>query len=216
MFDLHIHSTLSDGELIPAEIARRYRVLGYKAIAITDHADNTNLEFILSSLVNACEELSKYAEIEVIAGVELTHVPPKMIEKLVNKARRLGAKIIIVHGETIVEPVAKGTNLAAVSLPEVDILAHPGLITIEEAELARENDVYLELSARKGHCLTNGYVARIAKEAKAKLILNTDAHSPSDILSLEQMKKIVLGSGLSEEDSRIITSVNPESLISSI
>ena len=216
MFDLHIHSTLSDGELIPAEIARRYKVLGYKAIAITDHVDNTNIKPVLTNLAKACEELSKYTEIRVIPGVELTHVPPKMIEKLVNRARKLGASIIIVHGETIVEPVARGTNLAAVQLPEVDILAHPGLISLEEAELAKENDIYLELSARRGHCLTNGHVAKVAMEIGNKLIVNTDAHSPGDILPLEEMEKVVLGSGLSEKDSRIITSVNPRNLISSI
>ena len=54
-----------------------------------------------------------------------------------------GAEIVVVHGETIVEPVIKGTNWSAVNCPEVDILAHPGLITVEEVEIAKYNDIAL-------------------------------------------------------------------------
>ncbi len=48
MIDLHTHSSFSDGELIPSELVRRAFVLGYTAIAITDHVDYTNIEHILS------------------------------------------------------------------------------------------------------------------------------------------------------------------------
>ncbi|MEE9594640.1 MAG: histidinol phosphate phosphatase domain-containing protein [Candidatus Hydrothermarchaeales archaeon] len=212
-YDLHVHSLFSDGELVPAEIARRYSELGYEAVAITDHADNSNIEFILSSLGPACEELSKHSGIKVVPGVELTHVPPGMLAGLVEKAKELKARVIVVHGETIVEPVAKGTNAAAVRLNDVDILAHPGLITEEEASLAAENDIYLELSARKGHCITNGHVAQMAQNTDAKLIVNTDAHSPSDIIEPEMVVKVAVGAGLDEELSNIITTVNPGSLL---
>ncbi len=212
-YDLHVHSLFSDGELVPAEIARRYAELGYDAIAITDHADNSNIDFILSNLVGACPELSNNAGIEVVPGVELTHIPPKMLAKMAKKAKRLGARVVIVHGETLMEPVSKGTNAAAVAIKEVDILAHPGFITRKEALLAVKNDIYLELSARRGHCLTNGYVARIAQETGAKLLVNTDTHSPSDIVPPTMASKIAVGAGLNSELSKIITSVNPSSLL---
>ncbi len=214
--DFHIHSVYSDGELIPAEIARRCEELGCDAIAITDHVDNTNLDFVLGSLVNSLAELSENMEIEVFPGIELTHVPPAMLEKLVKRARKLGAAVVVVHGETLVEPVAKGTNLTAVKLPEVDILAHPGLLTLEEAELAKENEIFLELSTRQGHCLANGHVARVAKEAKAKLVLNTDAHSPSDLVTYSEAIEVALGAGLSEKDSKIVTAVTPRDIIRDI
>ena len=54
-------------------------------------------------------------KIEVVIGIEITHVPPAKLEKLVNIAKCLGAELIVVHGETLVEPVESGTNLAAVS-----------------------------------------------------------------------------------------------------
>ena len=35
--NLHTHSTLSDGALVPAEVCRRYKAEGYDFIALTDH-----------------------------------------------------------------------------------------------------------------------------------------------------------------------------------
>jgi histidinol phosphatase-like PHP family hydrolase len=141
----------------------------------------------------------KYFQIEVIPGAEITHVPPEMIKPLAEEARKLGAKVVVVHGETIVEPVAPGSNLQALKSP-IDILAHPGLITEEEVLLAKKNGIMLEITARKGHCLTNGHVAKLALKTGAGLVLNTDAHSPEDLITPDQARKIALGAGLNEED----------------
>ncbi len=46
---------------------------------------------------------------------------------MVRLSKELGAEIVVVHGETSVEPVAPGTNNASVELSDVDILAHPVL-----------------------------------------------------------------------------------------
>lgn len=196
MIDLHTHSIFSDGELIPSELARRASVMGYSAIAITDHADMSNLDFIIPRLVQVCRELIKYTNIIVLPGVELTHNPPEIISELAKEARGLGAKIIVVHGETRVEPVSSGTNRAAVE-SDIDILAHPGLLGIEEARMAAEKDIYLELSGRAGHSYTNGHVAKIATEVGARLIFNTDAHSHRDLMGDDMARDLILGSGLS-------------------
>ncbi len=213
MYDFHMHSIFSDGELIPAELAQRCAMLGFKGIAVTDHADNSNLELVLSNLARACEELSKSAAIEIIPGIELTHLPPKLIAPLTRKAKKLGARIVIVHGETIVEPVPRGTNKAAVETPEVDILAHPGLISVKEAELARENEIYLELSGRRGHCFTNGHVAKVAHEAGAALLVNSDAHAPEDLASPERLLEVARGAGLSEKLSKMVANENPKGFL---
>ena len=197
MIDLHTHSIFSDGELLPSELIRRAQDIGYEAIAITDHADLSNIDFIIPRILKVCKEWEDELGIKVIPGIELTHIPPVHIPKLEKEARRLGARIVIVHGETIIEPVAPGTNRAAIE-SRVDILAHPGLISEEEAEMAKKNSVYLELTSRKGHSLTNGWVAKIAEKVGAKLIINTDSHSPSDLINDEEAEKIVLGSGLSK------------------
>lgn len=199
MIDLHTHTTFSDGELIPAELIRRAKKAGYKAIGISDHADHSNLEFILRNLLKLSSLYTTYADIEVLVGIELTHVPAALIPETIVLARKLGAQYVVVHGETIVEPVQRGTNLAAIE-GEADILAHPGLISEQEVALAKEKGVYLEITTRKGHSLTNGHVVKLAKKYGAKLVINNDAHSPGDLIREELRQKIALGSGLTLEE----------------
>jgi histidinol phosphatase-like PHP family hydrolase len=198
MIDLHTHSIFSDGELAPAEHLRRVESLGYEAVAITDHADSSNLDFIIPRIVKVAEDLNRYSQTRLIPGIELTHIPPEMFAELVVQSRELGAKIIVGHGETVMEPVKTGTNLAAIKAG-VDILAHPGFITEEEAQLAVEKGVYLELTGRKGHSLTNGHVARIAQEAGALLAVNADAHGPGDFMTEKMAETVALGAGLDKD-----------------
>ncbi len=198
MFDFHIHSIFSDGELLPAELCQRYLSLGFEAIAITDHCDASNLEFVVESLVSFVEDLPKDFPLRVIPGVEVTHVPPNKIGKMVSLARTLGAKLVIVHGQTLTEPVADGTNHAAIEAG-CDILAHPGFIGEEDARLARERGVFLEITTRRGHCYTNGWVLQVAQRTGAKLIVDNDAHTPEDILPYDQMLAVLKGAGASDE-----------------
>ena len=198
MIDLHTHTLFSDGVLLPFELARRAEAAGYKAIAFTDHVDPSNIEHVVTSLVRAASELRGEIGVKVIPGAELTHVPPKLIGKLAERARDLGALVVLVHGETLVEPVAPGTNLAAIEAG-VDILAHPGLITPEEAALAAKLGVALEISTRKGHSLTNGHVARVGLEAGATLVINNDAHEPRDLVDEAQARRIFIGAGQDEK-----------------
>ncbi len=199
MIDLHTHSIFSDGVLIPSELVRRAEVLGIKAIGITDHADASNLDFIIPRIVAVAERLNRVNHIKTVPGIELTHVPPSQIGPLAEQARSLGAKIVVVHGETIAEPVVPGTNRAALSA-DIDILAHPGLISEEEAVMAAGKGILLEISARKGHSLTNGHVAKLAGRHGAELVLNSDAHEPSDLITDQLAREIVLGAGLSQDD----------------
>ncbi len=202
MIDLHTHTVFSDGELIPAELIRRAEYIGYEAVAITDHVDHSNIDLVVPRLVQAVKALSDYVSIEVLAGAELTHVPPRLIPDLVKEARAMGAMIVLVHGETLVEPVQQGTNRAAIEA-EVDILAHPGLMTEEDLLFAKEKGVYLEITSRKGHSLSNGYIAREAQRFGIPVVINTDAHSPSDLITKETAINILLGAGIEE------TRINP-------
>ena len=190
MIDLHTHSILSDGELIPCELARRALVKGCKAIAITDHADYSNIEVVLKGLVKVAKEINKYWDITVLPGVEITHAPLEAFSDLVKIARKNGAKIVVGHGESPAEPVLPGTNRAAI-LAGVDILAHPGFMSEEDAELAREKGVYLELTARGGHSEGNKHVFDTATKTGANMVLCTDTHSPNDILTAERAAAVL-------------------------
>ena len=196
MIDLHTHSLYSDGELIPAELWRRAQVKGYRFLGLTDHVDASNFDVVFARAKAAAISLNRGEFPYLIPGLEFTHLPPALIGPLVSQARAMGVPLIVIHGETLAEPVAPGTNRAALRT-DIDILAHPGLITLEDAALARERGIFLEITARKGHCLANGHVARMAIEVGASLILNTDAHSPGDLITRGQAELIARGAGLS-------------------
>jgi histidinol phosphatase-like PHP family hydrolase len=169
--------------------------MGYRSVAITDHVDSSTLDFVVPRIVKVAEDLNQAQSVNVVPGVELTHLPPTLIGQMVKKARDLGAALVIVHGETVVEPVAPGTNRAGLEAG-ADILAHPGLITSEEAALAAQKETFLEISGRSGHSFTNGHVAKSAIETGAKLLLNSDAHAPGDFMTEEFAKMVVEGAGL--------------------
>jgi len=199
VIDLHTHSIFSDGELVPAELVQRAYAAGYEALAITDHVDHSNIDFVLPRIIKVCSKINQAGKMKVFPGVEITHVAPAQISALAKEARKMGAKIVIVHGETIVEPVPAGTNLAALE-SVIDILAHPGLLTDKEARLASKKGIYLEITSRRGHSFTNGHVAQMARKFKVNLVLNNDAHSPADFVGREKAECIARGAGLTGKE----------------
>ncbi len=201
MIDFHSHSLLSDGVLLPSELARRAEDKGYECIAVTDHVDMVNAARVSEEISAIAAALKGHVEIKVIPGVEITHIPPALIRETVKKAREAGAGLVLVHGETPVEPVCPGTNRAAVEAG-IDILAHPGLIDDETAALAAKNGVLLEISGRKGHSLANGHVARTALTHGAGLTFGSDTHMPGDLGGFAMAEKVLLGAGLSGDDVR--------------
>jgi histidinol phosphatase-like PHP family hydrolase len=213
VFDFHTHTFLSDGSLLPIELIRRAIARGHQAIGLTDHVSLSNLAHVIEALTEDCRLAEKHWGVRAIPGVELTHIPPAVIPELAAEARRRGAQLIVVHGETPVEPVPEGTNLASARCPEVDILAHPGAIDVEIARLAAENNVFLELSARKGHCLANGAVAAAARAAGALLLVNSDAHDPPDLLTAELGGRVAAGAGLPPEECQQALITNARALI---
>jgi putative hydrolase len=199
LIDLHTHTILSDGALIPSELVRRYIVAGFDAVAITDHADSSNIDNIISSLVKVCSELNKYWPIKAIPGVELTHIPLQQFLPLTKHARKKGARIVVAHGESPVEPVLKGTNNAAIKA-RVDILAHPGYISEADVLLSKKNNVLLEITTRTGHCKGNSHVAKLAKKFNALLVIDSDSHMPCDVPSKALFEKAAKAAGLSLAD----------------
>jgi len=214
MIDLHTHTLLSDGELLPSELVRRAQVKGYTAIALTDHVDSSNIDFVLPRIVKVSEVLNKDWDIFVIPGVEVTHAPIKEIPVLVKYARRNGAKIVVVHGETVSEPVITGTNRCAIEAG-CDILAHPGNITEADMMLAVEKGTHIEITTRPSHSPANSHVISLAKRFGAKMVLDNDSHSPDDLISEVTAKEFLTKLGLnSSEISQVFR--NSEDIVTRI
>jgi putative hydrolase len=203
MYNLHCHSLLSDGALLPSEVAMRYASCGYKVIAITDHADYSNIRSLACAITAFTNHWPKNAGIKVLPGIELTHLPAEHFRPLAKFARAKGIKIIIGHGETPVEPVTVGTNRAALEA-DIDILAHPGSISDEDTLLAKKKGIFLEVTTRHGHSQTNTHVITRALALGAPLILNSDSHQPEDIISPQEAARLAIQAGLSENDIAII------------
>ncbi|MFC2043967.1 histidinol phosphate phosphatase domain-containing protein [Chloroflexota bacterium] len=212
IYDFHTHSLLSDGTLSPMELIRRALVNNYHAIALTDHVATGSLNRIIQEVAEVCALARSHWNIIAIPGVELTHVPPQAIAETARTAKELGAWLVVVHGETVVEPVEKGTNLAALQSPHVDILAHPGLLSLEEARLAVNNNTFLEITSRKGHCLTNGHIAILAQKVGAKLLLNSDTHTVQDLLIPPLTNAVAHGTGLDDNACHQVLTTNPQEL----
>ncbi len=213
MYDFHTHTFLSDGALAPIELVRRAQVIGYRGMAITDHVGPGNLEYVVRTLTVDCRAATSRWDILVLPGVEITHAPKEDIDMLASEAKKMGARVVNVHGETIVEPVEPGTNMAAVSSGHVDILAHPGLVTHEVASIAAANGVFLEVSGRRGHSYANGHVVRVAREAGARMVLDSDAHQPGDLLTDEFALEVAMGAGLSRAEAEALLSDGPRQVL---
>ncbi|WP_414674901.1 histidinol phosphate phosphatase domain-containing protein [Methanoregula sp.] len=214
MYDLHTHTILSDGEMLPSELVRRMAVIGYTTVAITDHVDTSNVVPVVETLLGVRESARLFG-VRLLCGVEITHVPPAQIAVVARQARDAGADIVVVHGETTVEPVAPGTNHAACACAEVNVLAHPGLVTREDAKLAQENGIALEITSRGGHNRTNGHVVRMAREVSCQLVVDSDAHAPHDLLDRTAKENVAVGAGLTGDEVASIISLNIERFLRS-
>ncbi len=216
IYDFHTHTFLSDGINSPIELIRFAVAAGYRCIGITDHASYSNLDYLIEGIKKDCKLAEDYWDIIAIPGVELTNIPVKSINDMAKNAKELGAKIVVVHGETIVEEVEPGTNWEAVNSKYVDLLAHPGLLTRREAKAAAENDIYIEITSRVGHSLTNGIVAEVGREAGVKFLISSDSHSHKDLFSYDFQKKVAEGSGLGIDEIKNIFSKNNKDFLAKI
>lgn len=199
MVDLHTHSLLSDGALLPEELVRRCEVRGYRMLVITDHVGISNAETVIPQLVRLCRSLRGKGAVAVLPGAEVTHVRPELIRRAVSLARRAGAAVVVGHGETIVEPVLAGTNRALIEAG-VDVLAHPGLMDRADAKLAAKRGICLEISGRKGHSLSNGHVLQLSRRTGAKLVFGSDGHAVEDYPDRRKAESVAFGAGMTPDE----------------
>jgi histidinol phosphatase-like PHP family hydrolase len=216
IFDFHTHTFLSDGENSPIELVRYAIVSGYRCIGITDHASYCNIDELVKMVTKDCKLAEEYWDIIAVPGVELTNVPAKSINEMAKYAKELGAKIVIVHGESMIEKVEPGTNWEAVNSKYIDILAHPGIFTIEEAKAAVKNDIYIEITSRNGHCLSNGVVVKIGTQAGVKFLINSDSHSHKNLYIEGLQEKVALAAGLTKQQIEEIFTINNKNFIKKI
>ncbi|MHB1274604.1 MAG: histidinol phosphate phosphatase domain-containing protein [Candidatus Humimicrobiaceae bacterium] len=216
IIDFHTHTFLSDGGNSPIELIRYACANGYSIIGITDHVSYSNIDYVIDAAIRDCALAQRFWNIKAVAGVELTNIPAKSINEIACYAKEKGARLVIVHGESISENVEPGTDYNAVNSDYVDILAHPGLITSEEAKDAAKRGIYLEITCKAGHCLTNGHVVKTGRQAGAKFLINSDSHLHKDLYCQDMQIKVGKGAGLEEGEIEEIFEINSKSLLKKI
>lgn len=200
LVDFHSHSTLSDGALSIEEMVAAAERRGYTALAVTDHAnaDDTAYRDVVIAVRDAVDRLRFQTSLYLFAGVELSNFAPDLIPSVAEEVRRHGAEVVVIHGECVTMDVLPGTNAAAVRASGVDILGHPGLLTEADADAATRGGVYVELSARQGHCYGNGHVYATARKASTPVIIDSDAHDEDGLLTERKAMDVLQGAGASQ------------------
>ena len=183
--------------MLPIELIRRMSVTGYTTVAITDHVDTTNTESVSEISFKFRESAQLFGVISCAAW--RSPMSPLSDPALAKLAKDSGADIVVVHGETLVEPVAPGTNHAACACTYVDVLAHPGLI-----------DPPMQNCGKKRHGTGAHFTGwpqqgewacrKVAREAGCQIVVDSDAHTPHDLLD-KRAKFNSKRAGLSDQNA---------------
>jgi len=193
--DLHMHTTWSDGKNTILEMAKAAQKMGYKYIAITDHASRIGITNGLDASrvlkqVAAIKKINKkFKNFRILAGIEVDinkdgslYLPDKILAKL-------DLVIAAVHSAFHLKKEAMTKRIIkAINNPYVNIIAHPTgrlinkresyeLDLLEVIKEAHRTKTALEINAFWTRLDLNAHQARLAINNKVKLAISTDSHS---------------------------------------
>jgi histidinol phosphatase-like PHP family hydrolase len=216
LYDLHVHSDISDGRLTALEMAIQAQARHYSVLGFAEHVGIGNIPRVVEALTAACATIRQRYGLAAVPGVEITRMPRLAIADVARRCKQAGAVLVTVHGESPGDQPQPGVNLAAIEAPDVDILAHPGLLSDEEGRRAAATSTYLELSGGAWHAVANPWVARIALNCGAALLLGSDAHDAETLMTVERADAAVRALGLGAQMVQEITQDNPRKLLSQL
>jgi len=201
--DLHTHTEWSDGDNTIAEMVEAAADFGYDYHCVSDHAagpgvfGNTGLsESELEEQLDAVAAVAEDAPIEVFTGVETNVTAEGDLSTDDALLERLDVVVASPHAalgqdaETATERIVR-----AVEHPLVDVLGHPTGRLINQragleldyeavAEAAVDHETALEVNASPYRLDLNGEAVRVAVEAGATVVVNTDAHRPAELANV--------------------------------
>jgi DNA polymerase (family 10) len=200
--DLHAHTTLSDGRNTLEEMAAAARKRGYAYLALTDHSashgfgDHVTAERLWQRIDEVAEWNEGKRGFRLLAGSEVNidlegglDYPDDLLEALDWVVASVHTSFAI-SGEAMTERV-----LVAIENPRVDCVGHltgrligrrePYEIDVEAVvEAAARTGTMLEINGNPNRRDLNEHHARLAKEAGATIVLNTDAHGVDTLANM--------------------------------
>jgi DNA polymerase (family 10) len=192
--DLHSHTTLSDGRNTLEEMAAAGRERGYAYMAITDHSASHGFgdHVTAERLWERVEEVREWNEgkrgFRLLAGSEVNIGLDGSLDYPDELLDALDWVVASVHTSfSVSEKEMTKRVLAAIENPHVDCIGHlTGRLIGRREPYGIDVEAVVEAAARAGTMLEiNGnpnrrdlseHHARLANEAGATIVLNTDAH----------------------------------------
>ena len=192
--DLHSHTTLSDGRNTLEEMAAAARERGYAYLAVTDHSASHGFgdHVTAERLWERIEEVRAWNKgkrgFRLLAGSEINIGLDGGLDYPDDLVEALDWVVASVHTSFSVGDKAMTERvLAAIENPNVDCIGHltgrligrrePYGIDVEAvAEAAARTGTMLEINGNPNRRDLSEHHARLAKEAGATIVLNTDAH----------------------------------------
>jgi DNA polymerase (family 10) len=200
--DLHMHTTATDGRADAETMARAARAAGLQYIAITDHSKSLAMANGLDEKraldhAAAVRSLSDRLEgITVLAGIECDIRADGTMDLADDCLAQLDIVIASVHS-AFNQDEAQMTDriLRAIESPFVDVIGHPtGRLILRRdgyklridqvIAAAAAHGVALEINSQVDRLDLDDTHARMAKERGARIVIDSDAHSPAGLASL--------------------------------
>ncbi|HEY8779952.1 MAG TPA: DNA polymerase/3'-5' exonuclease PolX [Solirubrobacterales bacterium] len=201
--DLHSHTTLSDGKNTLEEMADAARERRYSYLAITDHSATHGFGDDVSAarLWERIEEVhtldAKLPRFHLLAGSEINIGVDGSLDYPEDLVAALDWVIASVHTSfSNDEKLMTGRVLEAIENPLVDCIGHltgrmllrrePYPINVElVAQAAARTGTMLEINGNPNRRDLSERHARLAAEAGAMIVLNTDAHRVSTLDNMQ-------------------------------
>jgi DNA polymerase (family X) len=194
--DLHCHTDWSDGKVSLERMVEAARARGYGYLNITDHSPSVGFGMGLDAarLRAQMERVRELAEtfddgFRLLVGAEVDILRDGSLDYSDELLAELDVVVASVHaGHRLSEADQTKRICAAIENPHVDILGHPtgrligrrrGNPLDMEAVVAKaiETETVLEVSGQPDRLDLRDAHVRLAVDARAKLAIDTDAHS---------------------------------------
>lgn len=202
--DLHMHTTASDGRADAETMARAARASGLDYVAITDHSQAPAMAGGLDetrALAHARDVRALNGRVDgltLLAGIECDIRPDGSMDLAGDCLAALDLVVASVHSALSQDPAQMTERLlAAIACPWVDILAHPtGRLLLRREPYAFDvdrvfaaaaaADVALEINCQADRLDLDDVHARRARALGARLVINSDAHSPAALAGVSR------------------------------